>query len=210
MSALLRNLLTMEIWPLTCLIEKFPRFTAPQFPLKLKSELHTPKSIPKFEMHIITKFYAEWFIINDFASQQFCRFFITDISSDRYYLQRAEKCAYFQVDKHFQLLNNYSSVSVLRHSTTFANPVSITRKSTPSLARCSHESLREISGVMGLWWSLTASIEYVASAYYCLYSSFFLHRLGNRNSCSLSKDRYAAYRGTNLLSSPFDCRANMK
>ena len=33
-------------------------------------------------------------------------------------------------------------------------------------------------------------------------------RLGNRNS--LSKDRYAAYRGTNLPSSPFDCRVNMK
>ena len=35
-------------------------------------------------------------------------------------------------------------------------------------------------------------------------------RLGNRNSCSLSKDRYVAYRGTNLPSSPFDCRVNMK
>ena len=35
-------------------------------------------------------------------------------------------------------------------------------------------------------------------------------RLGNRNSCSLSKDRYAAYQGTNLPPSPFDCRVNMK
>jgi hypothetical protein len=35
-------------------------------------------------------------------------------------------------------------------------------------------------------------------------------KLGNRNSCILSKDRHAAYRGTNLPSSPFDCRANMK
>ena len=45
----------------------------------------------------------------------------------------------------------------------------------------------------------------------CILAFFFLERrLGNRNCCSLSKDRYAAYRGTNLLSSPFDCRANMK
>ena len=35
-------------------------------------------------------------------------------------------------------------------------------------------------------------------------------RLGNRNSCRLSKDRYAVYRGTNLPSSPFDCRVKMK
>ena len=35
-------------------------------------------------------------------------------------------------------------------------------------------------------------------------------RLGNRNSCSLSKDRYAVYRGTNLPSSLFDCRVKMK
>ena len=32
-------------------------------------------------------------------------------------------------------------------------------------------------------------------------------RLGSCNSCSLSKDRYVAYRGTTLPSSPFDCRS---
>ena len=76
--------------------------------------------------------------------------------------------------------------------------------------------------------NLTSSIEHVASAYYCLYSSFFFlefvefveqylalemqleRKLGNSNTCILSKDRYAAYRGTNLPSSLFDCRANMK
>ena len=36
------------------------------------------------------------------------------------------------------------------------------------------------------------------------------HRLGSSNSCSLSKDRYAAYPGTNLPPSPFDCSVNMK
>ena len=35
-------------------------------------------------------------------------------------------------------------------------------------------------------------------------------RLGNSNSCSLSKDRYAAYQGTNLPSPPFAFCANMK
>jgi len=35
-------------------------------------------------------------------------------------------------------------------------------------------------------------------------------KLGNRNSCILSEDRHVAYRGTNLPSSLFDYRANMK
>ena len=35
-------------------------------------------------------------------------------------------------------------------------------------------------------------------------------KLGNRNSCILSKDRYALYRGRNLPSLPFDCRATKK
>ena len=37
---------------------------------------------------------------------------------------------------------------------------------------------------------------------------FFLERRLNRNNCNLSKDRHAAYRGVNLSSSTFDCRAN--
>ena len=37
-----------------------------------------------------------------------------------------------------------------------------------------------------------------------------LSDVGNRNSCSPSKDRYAAYLSTNLPSSPFDCRVKMK
>ena len=35
-------------------------------------------------------------------------------------------------------------------------------------------------------------------------------KLGNHNSCILSNDRHAASRGTNLPSSPFDCRVNIK
>ena len=35
-------------------------------------------------------------------------------------------------------------------------------------------------------------------------------KLGNRNSCILSNDSHAASRGTNLPSSPFDCRVNIK
>ena len=70
----------------------------------------------------------------------------------------------------------------------------------------------------GLMENFNASIECVASAYYCLQSSFqylaleiqLKRRLRNYNRCSLSKDRYAAYRGTDLPSSPFDSRSNMK
>ena len=35
-------------------------------------------------------------------------------------------------------------------------------------------------------------------------------KLGNHNSSILSNDRHAASRGTNLPSSPFDCRVNIK
>ena len=35
-------------------------------------------------------------------------------------------------------------------------------------------------------------------------------KLGNHSSCILSNDRHAASRGTNLPSSPFDCRVNIK
>ena len=52
--------------------------------------------------------------------------------------------------------------------------MSITRKLTRSLPRCSWERLHVISGVMGSWWSLTSSIDYVASVYYGLYCTFFL------------------------------------
>ena len=66
--------------------------------------------------------------------------------------------------------------------------------------------------------NFNASIEYVYLAYYCLQSSFqylaleiqLKRRLRNHNRCSLSNDHYAAYRGTNLPSSPFDSRSNMK
>ena len=35
-------------------------------------------------------------------------------------------------------------------------------------------------------------------------------KLGNHNSCILRNDRHAASRGTNLPSSPFDYRVNIK
>ena len=49
--------------------------------------------------------------------------------------------------------------------------------------------------------------EYGAVQKFCLQLKA---KLGNRNSCILSKDRYAAYRGTNLPFSPFDCHATRK
>ena len=89
----------------------------------------------------------------------------------------------------------------LRHSKLFVN----------------QERLREmISGVMGLWWSLTASIEHVALAYYCLYSIFF----SSLNSFNSSRGNYYFYyasggfvqhtrRYESSIFSVFNCRTNI-
>ena len=89
-----------------------------------------------------------------------------------------------------------SSVGALRHSKIFVYHTEINTIACTLFARKVIWDLKSHRLIA----NFNASIEYVASAYYCLQSSFqylaleiqLKRRLRNHNRCSLSKDHYAA------------------
>ena len=96
---------------------------------------------------------------------------------------------------------NLSSVGALIHSKIFVNHQSQSHGNKHH--RCWQERLHEISRVISRSQesSLTASIEYVASTYYCLCFIYFFSSLNSFNSSRSSCYFYYASGGFTL----FDC-----